>query len=113
MEGVKLGEKLLPLGINLCAFDFSGSGNSQGDWTTHGYKEKSDLKAVVNYLKENKNISQIGLWGRGLGASTALFYMKENPGTVNCAVMDSGFSSLQAIMPGLVAESGLSAKMVD
>lgn len=32
--------------------------------------QKDDLKAVVNYLREDGNVSLIGLWGRSMGAVT-------------------------------------------
>jgi len=43
MEGLSYAPHLLPLGINLCSFDFSGCGNSEGEWVTLGHKEKDDL----------------------------------------------------------------------
>jgi dipeptidyl aminopeptidase/acylaminoacyl peptidase len=92
MEGMSYAEKLLPLGINLCCFDFSGCGNSEGDYVTLGFKEKHDLKSVIEYIYEHKRVSLIGLWGRSMGAVTSIFYEAENPGTVNCMALDSGFS---------------------
>ena len=77
------------MGINFCVFDFSGCGNSEGEWVTMGYKEKDDIKAIIDYLFEHKRVSTIGLWGRNMGANTSMLYMQENPGTINCAVMDS------------------------
>ena len=41
LEGLVYAEKVLPLGINFCAFDFSGCGNSEGRWVTLGYKERN------------------------------------------------------------------------
>lgn len=32
--------------------------------------QKDDLKAVVNYLRDDGNVSLIGLWGRSMGAVT-------------------------------------------
>ena len=75
MEGLTYGQRILPMGINLCSFDFSGCGNSEGDWVTLGYKEKRDLQAVINYLTNYKRVSAVGLWGRSMGATTSLFYM--------------------------------------
>jgi len=92
LEGLVYAEKVLPLGINFCAFDFSGCGNSEGQWVTLGYKERNDLKSVVDYLYKNKNVSCVGLWGRSMGAVSSIFYMAENPGSIHCAVLDSGFA---------------------
>lgn len=32
--------------------------------------QKDDLRAIVNYLREDGNVSLIGLWGRSMGAVT-------------------------------------------
>lgn len=32
--------------------------------------QKDDLKAVVDYLRSDGNVSMIGLWGRSMGAVT-------------------------------------------
>ena len=112
MEGVNYAEKLLPLGINLCCFDFSGCGNSQGQWVTLGHKEKDDLQAMIEYLYEHKRVSTIGLWGRSMGAATSLFYESENPGTVNCMALDSGFSQLTDLISGMAGQMGIPPEFV-
>lgn len=43
-------------------------------------------------------ISAIGLWGKSMGANTALMFMKENPKDVQCVVLDSGFASLRQVL---------------
>ena len=47
MEGLQHIQDLLPLGIDLCTFDFSGCGNSEGEYVTLGWKEVKDLHAVL------------------------------------------------------------------
>mgnify|MGYP002368872314 FL=1 len=34
-------------GCDVCAFDFSGSGRSEGTMTTYGIYEKEDVRAVL------------------------------------------------------------------
>ena len=51
MEGLDYSLVLIPEGIDLCTFDFSGCGNSQGDYVTLGWKEVHDLHAVLSHLK--------------------------------------------------------------
>lgn len=34
------------------------------------FLQKDDLKAVVDYLRADGNVSLIGLWGRSMGAVT-------------------------------------------
>lgn len=47
MEGLVAADVLLPAGMDLLAFDFSGCGNSEGQWVTLGWKETDDLRAVL------------------------------------------------------------------
>ena len=94
MEGLEFAEKFLPLGINVCAFDFSGSGNSEGEYVTHGYQEKDDLKSVIRHLRAYWNVSEIAIWGRGIGAAAAIRYMRENPNKIACVVLDSPYNKL-------------------
>jgi predicted alpha/beta-fold hydrolase len=107
MEGLAYANKVIESGVNLCCFDFSGCGNSEGAWVTLGYKEKDDLKSVIEYLYEYKRVSSIALWGRSMGAATSLFYVKENPGTINCMVLDSGFSTLNTIIGSMAGQMGI------
>ncbi|MED6160048.1 hypothetical protein PIB30_047849, partial [Stylosanthes scabra] len=70
---------LLPSNITVFTLDFSGSGLSEGDYVSLGWHEKDDLKMAVSYLRSNKQISGIGLWGRSMGAVTSLLYGAEDP----------------------------------
>ena len=113
-EGLSYWEKIVAQGMNLCTFDFSGTGKSEGDWVTLGHKEQHDLKSVIEYLNEHKRVSTIGLWGRSMGAVTSVLYMsnEENLGTYNCAVLDSGFCSLQYLMNSLAGQMGIPPEFV-
>lgn len=113
-EGLSYWEKLAAKGVNLCTFDFSGCGKSEGDWVTLGHKEQHDLKSVIEYLNAHKRVSSIGLWGRSMGAVTSVLYManEENVGTYNCAVLDSGFCSLQYLFHSLAGQMGIPPEFV-
>lgn len=37
----------------MVAFDFSGSGMSEGEWVTLGYFEQHDVADVLAYLRSN------------------------------------------------------------
>jgi pimeloyl-ACP methyl ester carboxylesterase len=112
MEGIELAQDILPLGVNLCCFDFSGCGNSEGEWVTLGMKEDQDLKSVIEYLYENKRVSSIILWGRSMGAVTALHYVSDNEGTVNAVVLDSGFTSMKLVVDTLAGQMGVPPEFV-
>ncbi len=87
-------EFLLPYGISLCSFDFSGCGQSEGDYISLGWFEKEDVSCVIKYLRENKKtIDKIGLWGRSMGAVTSIMTIKS--GEIDCVVADSAFYSFR------------------
>ncbi|GMI90111.1 hypothetical protein like AT4G14290 [Hibiscus trionum] len=88
---------LLPSNITVFTLDFSGSGLSGGEYVTLGWYEKDDLKAVVDYLRADGNVSLIGLWGRSMGAVTSLMYGAEDP-SIAGMVLDSPFSDLVNLM---------------
>jgi len=41
-----------------------------------------------------------------------MMYLKENPGTVNCMVIDSAFSSLMFLMDGMAGQMGIPPEFV-
>ncbi|KAK3440910.1 hypothetical protein EUGRSUZ_B01162 [Eucalyptus grandis] len=88
---------LLPSNITVFTLDFSGSGLSGGEHVTLGWNEKDDLKAVVEYLRADGNVSLIGLWGRSMGAVTSLMYGADDP-SIAGMVLDSPFSDLVDLM---------------
>lgn len=92
---------LLPSNITVFTLDFSGSGLSEGEYVTLGWNEKDDLRAVVDYLRTDGNVSCIGLWGRSMGAVTSLMYGAEDP-SIAGIVLDSPFSNLVDLMMELV-----------
>lgn len=113
LEGLEYARYLASKGINLCTFDFSGCGNSEGEYVTLGYKEKEDIKSIIEFINENKRVSTIGLWGRSMGAVASLLYMSENPGTVNCAALDSSFSSLKKVIHSMASQMGIPQEFVE
>ncbi|KAJ4847240.1 hypothetical protein Tsubulata_004645 [Turnera subulata] len=92
---------LLPSNITVFTLDFSGSGISGGEHVSLGWHEKDDLRAVVDYLRQDGNVSLIGLWGRSMGAVTSLMYGAEDP-SIAGMVLDSPFSDLVDLMMELV-----------
>ncbi|KAG0631454.1 hypothetical protein M758_1G254700 [Ceratodon purpureus] len=92
---------LLPCNITVFTLDFSGSGLSDGNYVSLGWNETDDLKAVVNHLRTDEQVSRIGLWGRSMGAVTCLMYGAQDP-SVAGMVLDSPFSNLNNLMMELV-----------
>lgn len=83
------------LGIGLCLFDFSGSGNSEGDFVTLGISEADDLALVIHYLQTNYKIQKIGLWGRSMGAVSSIIYAERVQKNIAFAVYDVPFYELE------------------
>lgn len=84
---------LLEHGFSVFTFDFCGSGQSAGKYISLGIYEQHDLAAVVDYLTQEEEVRGLGLWGRSMGAVTALLYGSNDP-FICCMVCDSPFSSL-------------------
>eukprot|EP00288_Rhodomonas_lens_P012258 CAMPEP_0177747568 /NCGR_PEP_ID=MMETSP0484_2-20121128/31467_1 /TAXON_ID=354590 /ORGANISM="Rhodomonas lens, Strain RHODO" /LENGTH=452 /DNA_ID=CAMNT_0019262383 /DNA_START=112 /DNA_END=1466 /DNA_ORIENTATION=+ len=88
---------LLPFGISVFTFDFSGSGMSEGDLCSLGFHERGDLQCIIKSLEENPRITKIGVWGRSMGAATALMVAGEEDLGVSAMVLDSCFLSLESV----------------
>ena len=103
-EAIPLLGFLLPMNISLFAFDFCGSGKSDGDYISLGYYEKEDVNTVIDYLRNSNKVSTIGLWGRSMGAVTAILCAKElnDKYVISCVVSDSAFSSLSKLIDEFV-----------
>ena len=88
---------LLTKNITVLAFDFSGCGRSEGDYISLGWHEQDDVECVVNFLRKSNKVSSIGLWGRSMGAVTALMYGSKDL-SIAGLVLDSPFSSLKVLI---------------
>ena len=93
---------LLNKNITVFSFDFCGCGQSDGDYISLGYHEKKDVHCVIEYLIKSKKVSKIGLWGRSMGAVTAIMYANEHPSLIDAMVLDSGFYSLKMLINELI-----------
>lgn len=69
---------LLSRDITVFTFDFAGCGLSEGPYISLGYYERDDVDFVFKYLRQLGTVSSIGIWGRSMGAVTALMYADTN-----------------------------------
>eukprot|EP00557_Chaetoceros_sp_GSL56_P007500 CAMPEP_0176496276 /NCGR_PEP_ID=MMETSP0200_2-20121128/11108_1 /TAXON_ID=947934 /ORGANISM="Chaetoceros sp., Strain GSL56" /LENGTH=506 /DNA_ID=CAMNT_0017894219 /DNA_START=23 /DNA_END=1546 /DNA_ORIENTATION=+ len=92
---------LLSLGIAVFSFDFAGSGKSDGEYVTLGYYEREDLMCVVAHLRATNVVSTIALWGRSMGAATALMHGYRDP-SIACMILDSPFTDLTTLAEEMV-----------
>jgi pimeloyl-ACP methyl ester carboxylesterase len=95
---------LLSRGVALFCFDFAGCGRSDGEYISLGWHEREDLATVVDYLRASPRFGAIGLWGRSMGAVTALLHADRDP-SIGAMVVDSPFTSLRTLIIEL-AQSG-------
>lgn len=85
---------VLRAGADLFSFDFAGSGLSGGQYVSLGHFEKEDLETVLRHLRGDGKVTTIGLWGRSMGAATALMHGHSDP-SIAAMVLDSPFSNLR------------------
>ncbi|OHT16303.1 Clan SC, family S9, unassigned serine peptidase [Tritrichomonas foetus] len=96
-EGRQIVPYFAPNGISVFCFDFSGSGNSGGKYVTLGKKEKTDVPDVCTFLHENYEIDNFILWGRSMGAATAILSCQSTR-MIRGLIVDSAYSSLEDML---------------
>ncbi len=77
---------------NLLLFDFRFLGQSEGDYSTAGVKEKEDLHAAINFLK-SRGVSEVGVWGFSMGGAVALMTAARNS-EIKAIVSESSYARL-------------------
>jgi len=92
---------LLSLGLAVFAFDFAGSGKSDGEYVSLGYYEREDLSCIVAHLRATNVVSTIALWGRSMGAATSLMFGDRDP-SIACMILDSSFADLTQLCEEMV-----------
>ena len=118
IEGLYIKKYLLKHDINLCVFDFEGCGLSEGEYISLGYHEKNQVKTIINLLYKYKGVGKIGIWGRSMGAATALLYSSTNNDKIKCLVVDSPFCDFKQLaketclknskVPGFLIDAAIS-----
>lgn len=101
MESLETIKYLLPQNISMFCFDFAGCGNSDGEYISLGWWEREDVAMIVEHLRAKRNVSTIALWGRSMGAVTALLHADRDP-SIAGLVLDSPFSDLSKLVNELV-----------
>ena len=117
VEGIRMRRYLLRYNINICCFDFEGSGYSEGEYISLGYHEKHQVKNVVDFVEKYPGVGEIGLWGRSMGAATTLIYASMDE-RIKAIVADSPFTDFRRVaketclsqvsVPGFLVEGAIS-----
>jgi len=100
IEALEIVPILLPSNISVFCFDFAGCGLSEGEYISLGWWEREDLGMIVEHLRKERHVSTIGLWGRSMGAVTALLYGDRDP-SIGGMVLDSPFSNMKVLVDEL------------
>eukprot|EP00440_Ansanella_granifera_P043506 gb/GFBE01047158.1/.p1 GENE.gb/GFBE01047158.1/~~gb/GFBE01047158.1/.p1 ORF type:complete len:671 (+),score=106.65 gb/GFBE01047158.1/:1-2013(+) len=106
LEALPLLTLVMPLRISLFCFDFSGSGVSDGEYISLGWFERDDLQTCIEHLRSTGRVSSIALWGRSMGAFTALLHADRDP-SIAGMVLDSPFVSLKLLAQELAGRKAL------
>ncbi len=81
---------------SLLYIDFRAMGESEGRYTTGGYKEKYDIEGAVKYLKE-KGFKDIALYGYSMGGYAAIMYLIEK-NDVKVVIADSPYDNIYSAL---------------
>jgi pimeloyl-ACP methyl ester carboxylesterase len=101
MESLETVQYLLPQNITMFCFDFPGCGNSEGEYISLGWWERDDIAVIIEHLRAQRRVSTVALWGRSMGAATALLHADRDP-SIAGIVLDSPFSDLSKLVNELV-----------
>lgn len=97
LEALDLVQYVLQANMTLFCFDFPGCGRSEGEFISLGWYERDDVNVIVNYLRAERKVNTVGLWGRSMGAATALLHANRDP-SIAGMVVDSGFADLKQLV---------------
>jgi pimeloyl-ACP methyl ester carboxylesterase len=92
---------LLKYDITVCSVDFSGCGESGGDYVSLGYHESRDLRVVLDHIRGFPSVTCVALWGWSMGAVAAILRASEDD-TIAACVLDSPFSDLSTVFREVV-----------
>ena len=86
--------------ISVFSIDFAGCGMSDGDFVTLGWREREDLEAVLNHLDKVSEVSHVALYGRSMGAATAMLVASDERfyHRVVGMVLDSCYTSVRQVL---------------
>ncbi|AKS38515.1 alpha/beta hydrolase [Anoxybacillus gonensis] len=91
-----IAKALMDEGYRVIMFDFRASGESEGEMTTIGAKEKYDLLGVIDYAKKHYS-EPIVLYGVSMGAATSILAASMDE-DVQAVIADSAFSDLEGYL---------------
>lgn len=97
LEALQVIRPLLVKRIAVFCYDSAGCGLSEGEYVSLGWYERDDLACVIEHVRRSPFCTAVGLWGRSMGAATALLHCDRDP-KVDAICADSAFASLPDLM---------------
>lgn len=96
LNSIKYMNIFLERGWNVVLYDHRRHGKSGGKTTSYGFYEKHDLKAVVDWVREQASEDAvIGIHGESMGAATLLMYAGALEDGADFYIADCPFSDLE------------------
>ena len=81
-----------------------GNSSSRIEGISLGYHEKDDVEIIIDFIETIPGVSNIGIWGRSMGASTALLYSHKDP-RIKAICLDSPFSDFRKLTKELASNN--------
>ncbi|OQS00854.1 serine protease family S09X [Achlya hypogyna] len=101
VEALSILRCVLASGATLVTLDCIGCGQSDGDYISLGYYERDDVHALIEHLRASGTVSSVALWGRSMGAVTALLHADRDP-SIAGIIVDSAFANLEQLVMEIV-----------
>lgn len=93
------------LGYSVLLIDFQAHGETPGTEITFGYRESSNVKTAINFLRQTKQCKKVAAIGVSLGGAAAL--LGDKPAQLNALILESVYPSIeQAVYDRLQARIG-------
>ena len=87
----------------LISLDFVGCGNSDQGYLTYGRNEVSDAELVLREAYKHVQVDRVIVWGRSMGAVTAIAFAEKNHAIVDRLVLDSPFQKLEGVIKRVIS----------
>jgi hypothetical protein len=94
-------EQLYKMGYSVLLVDFRGHGNSDGNYTTIGYKEGEEVQLAYEFLK-TKTKKKVILWGISMGAAAITSAFNSGYIKPDGVILEMPFGSMLEAVEGRV-----------